>query len=304
MMRTTEKNLAICRSWMARKAQLMGLDKLSSWDLAAPIPLKERSSYSWDEGRKLVLEAFSAFDEQLGVWAEDMFTSKRIDAEVRAGKSAGAVYTLAHELGHAMHGHLYSRAQTPCNSRISSCVAECGSTFSELLLTDHLLKKARNDDQRREVLSEVLSAFDTCVFMTAARYRLEVGLYRAVDAGDYLDGETISKIWKLSRDSIYGDAVQFPEESRWDWARVPHYFIADLRFYNYPYSFAQLFTFSLYGLYKEQGRAFVPRFKDLLAAGSSRSGSELAADFGFDLGKDDFWQKGMDQAKEFLRLMG
>jgi oligoendopeptidase F len=324
MMRVTEKNRAICHAWMATKAKMLGLEKLASYDMAAPIPIETRSSYSWEEGRKIVLESFTAFDPQLGKWAEDMFDGRRIDGEVRAGKSAGAfcedwlggkasfilqsyngnlkdVYTLAHELGHAMHGHLYSRAQRPSNCRISSCVAECGSTFSELLLTDHLLSKATSSDQRREILAEVLSAFDTCVFMIAARYRLESSLYKAVDAGDYLDGETISKLWIDARDSIYGGAVDFPEESKWDWARVPHYFISDLRFYNYPYSFAQLFTFSLYGLYKEQGKDFVPRFKALLAAGSSRPASELAKDFGFDLGEEEFWQKGMDQAKEFLR---
>ena len=326
LVRTTEKNKALCHEWMRRKAEIMGLDKLSSWDMAAPIPLPERSSFSWEEGKQLVLDAFSSFDTQLGEWARDMFDGQRIDAEVRPGKAAGAfsddwlggkasfilqsyngnikdVYTLAHELGHALHSHLYSRAQRPSNCHISSCVAECGSTFSELLLTDHLLKKARTELKRRELIAEVLSAFDICVFMTAARYRLEASLYDAVEEGKYLDGESISSLWTAARDSIYGDSVQFPAEARYDWARVPHYFISDLRFYNYPYSFAQLFTFSLYSLYREEGKAFVPKFKKMLADGSSRSPAELASDFGFDLSEETFWQKGMDQARIFLRQM-
>jgi len=92
-------------------------------------------------------------------------------------------------------------------------------------------------------------------------------------------------------------------ESKWDWARVPHYFFSDTRYYNYPYAFAQLFTFALYRTYKEEGRGFVPKFKAMLAAGSSRSPEGLASDFGFDLGSEAFWEKGMEQAREFLAML-
>jgi oligoendopeptidase F len=89
-------------------------------------------------------------------------------------------------------------------------------------------------------------------------------------------------------------------ETRMDWARIPHHFMAGLRFYNYPYIFAQLFVFALYRLYKEQGDAFVPRMNQLLAAGSSLSAAELGQLMGFDITKADFWEKGFVQAEGFL----
>jgi len=326
LMRSIEKNRSLNNDWMRTKAKLLGLPRLASYDVYAPPPSKATRKYTWDEAREMVTSAYAEFDEQMGEWVKGMFDSRHIDAEVRVGKYNGAfsddwikgksafilqsyngsledINTLAHELGHAVHTHFYSRAQVPTNCRITPCVAECASTFGELLLTEKLLKAASSAEDRRPVLGKVLDAFDISVFLTATRFRLESDLYKAVDEGTYLDGEQISKLWVDARRSIFQDTVEWAPETKWEWARVPHFFFADVRYYNYPYAFAQLFTFALYRIYKEEGRDFVPRFKGLLSAGSSRSAEELASDFGFDLGEEAFWQKGMDQDREFLDMI-
>jgi oligoendopeptidase F len=79
--------------------------------------------------------------------------------------------------------------------------------------------------------------------------------------------------------------------------------MANYRFYNYPYVFAQLFVFALYKLYKEQGKSFVPKIKGLLAAGSSKSPSELINEVGFDISDEKFWEKGVKQAEEFIDML-
>jgi oligoendopeptidase F len=99
------------------------------------------------------------------------------------------------------------------------------------------------------------------------------------------------------------DAVEWLEAMRWEWTMKLHYYMANYRFYNYPYVYAQLFVFALYRLYKEQGKAFVPKLKALLAAGSSKSPRELAGELGFDISKEAFWQKGMKQAEEFIQML-
>lgn len=83
----------------------------------------------------------------------------------------------------------------------------------------------------------------------------------------------------------------------------PHYYMANYRFYNYPYVYAQLFVFALYRIYKEEGKIFVPKLKRILAAGSSKSLRELAAELDFDITKETFWEKGMQQAKEFISML-
>ena len=83
----------------------------------------------------------------------------------------------------------------------------------------------------------------------------------------------------------------------------PHYYMANYRFYNYPYVYAQLFVFALYRLYKEEGKVFVPKLKKLLASGSSRSPYELAMELGFDVNTEEFWEKGIEQAEKFISML-
>jgi oligoendopeptidase F len=309
--------------YLRTKARLMGLSKLANWDIVAPLPNAPDEIHSWSEARRIIVSAYSSFDPQIGRWVEDMYESHRLDGEVRKGKVSGAfcqdwyngksafilqsfngrlddLYTQAHEQGHAVHAYLSSRAQRPSNCALSMCIAECGSIFGELLLTDKLLSEAKDEKQRQAVLCQVLDGFGMAAFQVSARYFFEWSLYDTVSEGGFLDGERIASLWTKARDDIYGDAVDWLPEMKWEWTMKMHYYIAGLRFYNYPYVFAQLFVFALYRLYKEQGRAFVPKIKALLAAGSSRSAADLARDFGFDLSEEAFWQKGIAQAEEFI----
>jgi oligoendopeptidase F len=121
-------------------------------------------------------------------------------------------------------------------------------------------------------------------------------MYAAIEKGRFLDGETIAKLWVEARNMVYGDAVEWLDVMKWEWTMKPHYYLANYRFYNYPYVFAQLFVFALYKLYKEQGRAFVPKLKKILAAGSSKSPSDMAAELGLEITSEE-------QAREFIDML-
>jgi len=305
------------------KAKLMGLDRLALWDILAPVPRGEDRNYTWQESRALVVSAYRSFDPQWATWTDEMFARRHIDGEVRKGKRAGAfcsdwmagrtayilqsfngrrndVSTQAHEMGHAIHSYLVSRNQTPANALASYCVAECGSIFGELLLAEEMLRQAKDDEERRSVLIGLMDMFCYIVSMVSIRYHFEESVYGVFEKGESPDAATLSRLWTEAKDSIYHGDMEDMAETRMDWARIPHHFMAGLRFYNYPYIFAQLFVFALYRLYKEQGKAFVPRMNQLLAAGSSLSAAELGQLMGFDIAKADFWEKGFVQAEEFL----
>lgn len=304
----------------------MGLDKLASYDLAAPLRTAPDMDYSWTEARKEVVGAYVEFDEEMGTWVDEMFEKRHIDGEVRKGKESGAfctewlagksayilqsfngklgdVYTLAHEQGHAVHAYLGSRAQKPSNYEIGSCIAETGSTFGELLLTERLLSKAKTTKEKQAILTKILDEFGMATFQVSARVLFEQRMYEAMEQGEFLDGEAVAKLWVAARDKIYGDAVDWLDVMKWEWTMKPHYYLANYRFYNYPYMLAQLFVFTLYHLYKEQGARFIPKLKKLLAAGSSKSPRELGAELGFDLTDENFWEKGMKQAEELIDIL-
>jgi oligoendopeptidase F len=326
LMRTIEKNVGLYQRYLRLKAKLMGLNKLANYDLVAPLPTAPEMDHSWKEARKEVVNAYMEFDEEIGKWVDEMFEKRHIDGEVRKGKESGAfcadwlagksayilqsfngkmgdVYTLAHEQGHAVHAYLGSRAQKRSNYEIGSCIAETGSTFGELLLTEQMLSKVKTKKEKQAILAKILDEFGMTTFQVSARVLFEQSMYEAMEQGEFLDGETVAKLWVAARDKIYGDSVDWLDVMKWEWTMKPHYYMANYRFYNYPYVFAQLFVFTLYQLYKEQGDSFVPKLKRLLAAGSSKSPRELGAELGFDITDGNFWEKGMKQAEELIDIL-
>jgi oligoendopeptidase F len=273
----------------------------------------------------MVTDAYMCFDTQSGEWINEMYEKRHIDAEVREGKRSGAfssswykgksayilqsfngilgdLFTQAHELGHALHSYLSTRAQKPFNLQYSYCIAEVGSIFGELLLTEKLLGMAESKKEKQVLLAKVLDEFSDTAFQVSARVFFETSLYDVIKDGEVLDGERISELWIAARDDIFGDAVEWLPEMKFWWTQKLHFYMAYMRYYNYPYVFAQLFVYAMYKLYKEQGQKFVPKFKALLAAGSSKSPRELAKGLGFDIRKEEFWQKGIDQYVEFIDM--
>ena len=326
LLKTIKKNVGLYQRYLRLKAKLMGLDKLANYDVVAPLPNAPEMDYAWEEARKEVVEAYTGFDKEIGGWVDEMFERRHIDGEVRKGKRSGAfctswlagksayilqsfnermgdVYTQAHELGHAAHAYLGSRAQKPSNYEIGSCIAETGSIFGELLLTELLLSKAKTKEEKQAILANVLDEFGMAAFQVSARVFFEQSMYETIEQGEFLDGETVAKLWIAGRDEIYGDSVDWLDVMKWEWTMKPHYYIANYRFYNYPYVYAQLFVFALYRLYKEEGESFVPKLKRLLAAGSSKSPRELAAEVGFDITDERFWEKGIQRAEEFIDML-
>ncbi len=326
LLATVKKNVSLHRKYLTLKAKLMGLDKLANFDLTGPLPDAPKMKYEWNLARKEVVDAYMGFDSEMGGWVEEMFERRHIDGKVRRGKATGAfcaswqtgksayvlqsfnghvsdVFTQAHELGHAVHAYLGVRAQKPSNFETGSCLAETGSVFGELLLTEQLLERAKTKTEKQAILASVLDRFFSVTFQVSARAFLEQNLYEALSSGQVLDGEAISQLWVNARNALYGDSVEWLDDMKWAWVVSPHYFLANYRFYNYPYVYAQLFVYALYQLYKEQGISFVPKLKGLLAARGSKSPRKLAGELGFDITQEAFWQKGMKQAERFVNML-
>jgi len=326
LMNTIEKSIGLYQRYLKLKAKLMGLDKLANYDLVAPLPNAPETDYGWKKAREEIVNAYMDFDKDIGNWVEEMFEKRHIDGKVRKGKESGAfcapwhagksayilqsfngkvgdVYTQVHELGHAIHDYLLSRTQKPSNCEVGSCLGETGSIFGELLLTERLLSKAKTKEEKQAVLAHVLDEFGMTTFQVSARVFFEQSMYDTIKQGKFLDGETVAELWVAARDKIYGNSVDWLDVMKWEWTMKPHYYMANYRFYNYPYVLAQLFVFALYRIYKKEGESFVPKLKKLLSAGSSKSPRELAAELGFDIAHERFWEKGIEQAKEFIDIL-
>jgi len=324
LLRAIEDSVGLYQRYLRLKAKIMGLPKLGCHDIIAPLPDVPNMRFDFDKAKDLVIRAYSKFDEDYAFAVKDMFARNHIDAAPRFGKQNGAfcagwyngksafvlqsfngrlndIYTLAHELGHATHDYYFQRNQTILNGRIPMVVAETASIFGELLLTDLLLNEAKSDMEKKVILCRVLDGAGRVIFMVTARAWFEQQVYDAIRRGEYLNHKTICKYWVAARDKAYGDTVDWFNEMESEWGITPHYFMANFRFYNYPYVYAQLFVYALYRKYLEEGKAFVPKLKEILSVGSSISTIEIGKIVGFDVSSREFWQTGMKQYEHFIK---
>jgi len=317
------QNAGLYRHYLKLKAKLMNLPVLGNQDIAAPLPGSPPLKFTFTEAQANVVLAYTRFDTQYATAVKEMFSKRRIDVPPRFGKRNGAfcaswyrgksafvldnfngaltdVYTLAHELGHATQDYYVSRSQTIMNTAIPSIVAETASIFGELLLTDLLLDEAKSDEERKAVLSLVLDEAGMTAFQVTARVWFEQALYRSIEQDEFLDYATISRHWTEARDRIFGDSIMWLPEMEAEWTMKPHYFMANYRFYNYPYVYAQMFVYSLYERYLEEGKAFVPKLVNALSAGSSVSPLEIGKIVGLNVADPNFWKGGLKVFERFI----
>jgi oligoendopeptidase F len=323
LLKAIETYAKLYRRYLKLKAKMMGLPKLGNHDIVAPLPDAPKLKFSYDKAKELCTSAYGKFDKDYAFAVKDMFAKNHLDASPRFGKRNGAwcsgwyngrsafilsnfngnlgdVFTLAHELGHATHDYYSERNQTLSNLNIPMIVAETASIFGELLLADLLLGEAKSDAEKKAILSLILDEAGMATFQVSARVWFERSLYDAIKQGEFLDYKTICKYWTKARDKIYSDAVEWLPEMEAEWTMKPHYYLANFRFYNYPYVYAQMFVYALYRKYQEEGKKFVPKFKKILSAGSSISPVETARIVGLGVTNPDFWKLGMKQFEHFV----
>jgi oligoendopeptidase F len=186
------------------------------------------------------------------------------------------------------------------NTAVPSTVAETASIFGELLLTDLLLSETKSDKEQKAILCQVLDEAGMTTFQVTARVWFEQALYASIQKGEYLDYKTICSHWTGARNRSYGDSVIWFPEMEAEWTMKPHYYMANYRFYNYPYVYAQMFVYSLYERYLQEGKAFVPKLEAALSAGSSMSPLEIGKIVDLNIAAPDFWKGGLNVFERFI----
>ena len=323
LLKTVEEQAETYRRYLQLKAKLMDLPSLSNYDILAPLQNTPEFKFTYQQAQDLVTRAYKAFDPKYATPVEEMFKKQHIDASPRYGKRNGAfcachyggksafilqsfngsltdVFTLAHELGHATHDWYASRNQTLMNMHVPSVVAETASIFGELLLTNLLLKEAKSDNERKALLCLVLDEAGLTTFQVTARVWFEQSLYEAIQQGQFLDYQTICNLWEKARNRIYQNSVDWLPEMQAEWTMKPHYYMANYRFYNYPYVYAQLFVYALYDRYLQEGSKIYPEMEQALSAGGSTSPVEIGKKLGLNVATPDFWRKGTKVFKRFV----
>lgn len=320
MWATIQKNKQPLVDYLTRKANLFGKEKMEWQDQDAPIilgDLKEKT-FTFDEAASFIIENFQKFSPKMATFAQSAFEKSWIEAEDRPGKRPGGyctelpetqesrifmtysnsvneVATLAHELGHAFHSSVMWDLPA-LNRDYAMNVAETASTFAELIVADATLKAAKTKEEKINLLDTKLQNALAMFMNIHSRFIFENRFYSARQEG-LVSEEEITQMMVEAQKEGYHDALATYHPHFW--AAKLHFFIDDVPFYNFPYTFGYLFSLGIYAYANKKGTSFEQEYIELLRDTASMTTEELAQKhLGVDLTKPDFWQAGIDMVLE------
>ena len=308
----------VARRYYRLKARLLGLERLDHFDRFAPVS-SDTQRTSWDEARRVVVGAYAEFSDEAGTIVSRFFDDNWIDGPVRPDKRTGAfcattvpgvhpyvlmnytgdrrsILTLAHELGHGLHGVL-AQPLGLFNSSTPLTTAETASVFGEALTFELLL--ANEDDPRRrlDLLTGRIEDAIATTFRQIAMNRFEHAVHTERREQGEVSSERIGELWLEAQTTLFGDSVSVEGYTPW-WSYIPHF--TGTPGYVYAYAYGYLFSLAIYRRYVTEGDSMVGPYLDLLRAGGSRPPEELARIVGLDLTDPEIWASGIDALSEEL----
>ena len=294
--------------YLRAKAKALGHENGLPWyDLSAPMG-SSSTRFTAEETRDYLVTHFSSFDPELSQLGARAFDEEWIDFYPRDGKSGGAfceavqclnesrvltnfagtysaVSPLAHELGHAFHNHCVFPHRI-LNRDYSMPVAETASIFNECLISACALESAADNGEKLAILASSLQNSTMIICDIYSRFRFEAMVFQHREE-QFLDADTLCSFMTEAQKQSYGDGLDHNCLHPYMWVNKPHYY--GPTFYNFPYAFGGLFARGLYAQYREEGNAFVPKYKKLLHTTAVATAEDAAKVAGVDLTDRSFW---------------
>jgi oligoendopeptidase F len=310
------------------------MEKLKWSDRNAPLPFADTTVVPFDKAMETVLAAYGSFSPTLAGLVSDFAATHRIDAPVTKGRRSGAfnysivlpgnhassfvflnylgsnndVMTLAHELGHGVHGMLAGAAQGTLMAQAPIAFAETASVFGEMTTFNFLKKQLQEKNDTKALLALITGKIEgnlNTVVRQIGFSNFERRLhgmdaqYKTWTEPKKFSAEELNAIWLATAKELYGtDGEIFTyENTEHLWTYVSHF---HRPFYVYGYAFGELLTQSLYAQQPRFGDRFEPLYLDLLRSGSTKDVVQLLAPFELDPTKKDFWENGIRVSLEAM----
>ncbi|MGK4143864.1 M3 family oligoendopeptidase [Weissella paramesenteroides] len=328
MWQVVDDNKDMFKPYFERKAQLLGLEKIGWQDQSAPITKLgdyEPTTNTYDEAAAFIIKNFGKYSPKMAAFAQHAFENQWIEAENRQGKTPGAWMesvpdihesriittftgsvndsaTIAHEVGHGFHTSVLTDLPVWRDSYAMN-VAETASTFAEMLIADANVQTAKSDAEKVVLLDAKMTNPIAMFLNIHARFLFEKSFYEERENG-FVPASRLNELMDHAQKAAFGGILD--ERHPHFWASKLHFYIDDVPFYNFPYTFGYLFSQGIYAWAQTQDD-FEAAYISLLRDTANMTTEELAKKhLGVDLTEPDFWQAGADLVKkdidEFLRL--
>jgi len=337
---------SLARRYYKLKARHLGLSVLRWSDRNAPMPFADTTVIPFQEAKDIATTSYESFSPTLATIVKSFFTERRIDAPVAKEKRSGAfnsshvlpggkavsytllnylgsnsdVMTLAHELGHGVHGILAGEAQGPLMFHAPIAYCETASVFGEMTTFTFLRDRLMRSGDKNSLLALIMAKIDTTM-NTVVR---QIGFSNFERRLHGMDGsyttwtgpkkrsvEELNALWLTTAQELYGREGEIFTYEDCDhlWAYIPHFHSP---FYVYGYAFGELLTQSLFAQRRRLGPRFEPLYLELLRSGSTKNVVELLAPFDLDARNEAFWKEGIagslgaliEEAEHMSRALG
>ena len=295
-------NLDKMHRYVRLRKKLLEVDELHMYDVYVPIVKDYEVKYTIEEAKELVLKAVEPLGTNYVRLLEKAFAERWIDVVENEGKRSGAfssgmygvhpfvllnfngtldnVFTLAHEMGHAMHSYFSNEAQNFLDSRYKIFVAEVASTTNEVLLMEYMLKNAKDNKERAYLLNHYMDSFKGTIYRQTMFAEFEKTSNEIAESGEPLTHENLTKLYLELNKKYYGEDMVSDELIGYEWMRIPHFYY---NFYVYQYATGYSAAVAIAHRILEEGEVAVNDYMKFLHSGCTDDPVSLLKIAGVDM---------------------
>ena len=295
------ENMAPMYRYVDLRRKLLGVDELHMYDLYTPIVSDVDVNIPYEEAKQTVYDALACMGDDYRAILKEGFDNRWIDVYENVGKCSGAysaglrkhpyvllnysgtldsMFTLAHEMGHAIHSYLSNKHQPIAYSNYSIFVAEVASTCNEALLMQHLLKTTKDKKRRAYLINYFLEQFRTTLYRQTMFAEFELEINRRNERGESLTAESLNALYHELNHQYFGDDIVIDKEVDLEWARIPHFYYD---YYVYQYATGYSAAIALSRRILKEGAPAVKDYIHFLSGGCSTDPISLLRGAGVDM---------------------
>ena len=301
LIEAVHNNVEKMHRYVRLRKKLLGLEELHFYDIYTPLVADVDKKIPYAQAKQTIYDALHPLGEDYRSILKEGFENRWIDVYQNTGKRSGAYsagaqvhpfvlmnysgtldsqFTLAHEMGHAIHSYLSNRHQNPIDADYVIFVAEVASTCNEALLMEYLLSKTTDKKERAYLINHFLDQFKGTIYRQTMFAEFELNIGKLVAEGQTLTAEVLCAEYKRLNELYYGPDMVVDDRIAMEWARIPHFYY---NYYVFQYATGYSAAIALSRRILAEGETAVKDYLNFLSGGCSKSPIDLLKGAGVDM---------------------